>query len=229
MTATRGRPRKFDRDAALDVAMKIFWQKGFTAASLADLCGGMGISSPSLYAAFGSKEELYEEALQHYAVTTGPPLWAMMERAPRAREAIEGLLMNSAAAFPASEKPAGCMATLSTVGEEGEARLGAIVAKMNADTLALVEARLAKAVTEGDVPATIDVKTLARFYRGVQQGMAVQARNGANRRQLEAFASAAMAAWPSLIQMHVTRPVKRRPSHKRVKRCDLSPNKVHHG
>jgi AcrR family transcriptional regulator len=206
MTAARGRPRKFDRDAALHAAMEIFWQKGFTAASMADLCGAMGISSPSLYAAFGSKEQLYEEALRHFAVTTGPPLWAIMDEAPQAREAIEGLLIGSAAAFPATERPAGCMATLSTVGEEGQTRLGAIVAEMNANTLALVEARLARAVTEGDVPATIDVKTIARFYRGVQQGMAVQARNGANRTQLEAFARAAMAAWPCLIQMQVTPP-----------------------
>ena len=200
MSATRGRPRGFNRCVALRAAMNIFWQKGFSAASMADLCGAMAINSPSLYAAFGSKEELYEEALRHYAMTTGSPIWTIIEPAKRAREAIEGLLMNSAAAYATSGKPRGCMVTLSTVGNEGQPRLGSIVAEMNATMLAMIEARLAKASEEGEIPASIDVKAIARLYRGVQQGMAVQARNGATREELESFARAALAGWPALMK-----------------------------
>ena len=64
-----GRPREFDRDVALQEAMLVFWRKGFLATSMNDLCDAMGIRSPSLYAAFGSKEALYIEAVGHYAKT----------------------------------------------------------------------------------------------------------------------------------------------------------------
>jgi AcrR family transcriptional regulator len=70
--AVIGRPRGFDRDAALEAAMFLFWRKGFAATSMSDLCDAMGISSPSLYAAFGSKEALYLEAVEHYVRTQGP-------------------------------------------------------------------------------------------------------------------------------------------------------------
>src|SRR6202035_3596322 len=70
-----GRPRGFDRDAALEAAMVLFWRKGFAAASMNDLCDAMSIRSPSLYAAFGSKEALYLEAVERYVRTIGPPIW----------------------------------------------------------------------------------------------------------------------------------------------------------
>jgi len=70
MTA-RGRPRNFDKDAALERAMELFWIKGYEGASMTDLTSAMGIASPSLYAAFGSKEELFRRAVQHYGATEG--------------------------------------------------------------------------------------------------------------------------------------------------------------
>jgi AcrR family transcriptional regulator len=196
--AARGRPRGFDRDAALAAATRLFWRKGFTATSMAELCRAMGIGSPSLYAAFGSKEALYAEAVAHYGATHGPPIWRPVAEAATAREAIEGFLMASADAFPAEGKPGGCMVMLSAVGEEGCAPLGRVVAAARAEALARLEARLARAVEEGELPARVDVATIARFYLGVQQGMAIQARDGATRAQLEAVAAAAMGAWEGL-------------------------------
>ncbi len=76
--APRGRPRAFDRDAALDAATEMFWRRGFSATSMADLCEAMGISAPSLYAAFGSKEDLYEAALKHYSETSSPLIWGRL-------------------------------------------------------------------------------------------------------------------------------------------------------
>lgn len=198
--AERGRPRSFDRDAALAAATRLFWRKGFTATSISDLCKAMGIGSPSLYAAFKSKEALYAEAIQHYEATYGPPIAAPFEAAGTARAAIEGFLMASAATLPASDRPGGCMVTLSAVGGEGCAGLGTAVAEVRAVGLKRIEARLARAVEEGELPATVDKRAIARFYLGVQQGMSVQARDGATREDLEAVARAAMAAWGPLAQ-----------------------------
>src|SRR3978361_2482525 len=90
---TIGRPREFDRDAALEAAMRLFWRKGFAAASMNDLCDAMGIRSPSLYAAFGSKEALYLEAVEHYVQTIGPPVWDKLAEGTTARAGVEKLLL----------------------------------------------------------------------------------------------------------------------------------------
>src|SRR5688500_16245789 len=122
--AGRGRPRSFDRDTALAAAMKLFWRKGYTATSIADLCEAMGIGSPSLYAAFKSKEALYAEALAYYDDNHSHLIFAPFEAGETAREAIEAFLMASAATLPGGDRPGGCMLTLSTVGDEGGTCLG---------------------------------------------------------------------------------------------------------
>src|SRR5215218_9208155 len=83
----RGRPRSFDRDAALEQAVRLFWRKGFEATSMADLTAAMGIGAPSLYAAFGSKEALYAEALSYYQERFGTLAWGRFESAATARDA----------------------------------------------------------------------------------------------------------------------------------------------
>ena len=108
-----GRPREFDREEALGAAMRLFWQKGFQSASITDLCDTMSIRSPSLYAAYGSKEALYLEALDLYAVTVGAAFWNRMDGAESARAGVESVLMAAAEMLPASaDGPAGCMMML---------------------------------------------------------------------------------------------------------------------
>src|SRR3954465_6901479 len=99
---SRGRPRAFDREAALAQATRLFWEKGFEATSITDLTEAMGIGSPSLYAAFGSKEALYAEALNYYQETNEALVWAGFRAAPTAREAVKALLMDSAAVLTGS-------------------------------------------------------------------------------------------------------------------------------
>lgn len=196
--AARGRPRGFDRDAALQAAMELFWRKGFSATSMADLCGAMGINAPSLYAAFGSKEGLYEAALQHYSEAATPLIWGAFETAPTARDSIAGLLMASAANLPGTDRPPGCMITLATAGQEGCARLGDLVARARADGEVLIAARLRRAVAEGELRPSTDIAALAAFYACVQHGMSIEARDGADRQKLEAIARCALSAWPML-------------------------------
>jgi AcrR family transcriptional regulator len=195
--AAIGRPRGFDRDAALEAAMLLFWRKGFAATSMSDLCDAMGISSPSLYAAFGSKEALYLEAVEYYARTIGPPVWDKLAEGATARAGIENLLIAWTESLPKSRAtPAGCMALLAAVGDEWPATIVRVVKKVRLEMLGTLRSRLETAVAKGELPASTDIDGLSRFYLSVFQGMAVQAKDGATSTELRAVAAAAMAAWP---------------------------------
>jgi AcrR family transcriptional regulator len=195
--AVIGRPRGFDRDAALEAAMFLFWRKGFEAASMNDLCDAMGVRSPSLYAAFGSKEALYLEAVEHYVRTQGPPVWDRLAEGATARAGIEKFLIAGTEHLPKSRAiPAGCMAVLAAVSDEWPAAIARVVRKVRVEMLGRLRARLERAVATGELPASTDVDGLSRFYLSVFQGMAIQARDGAASAELRAVAAAAMAAWP---------------------------------
>lgn len=194
---SRGRPRAFDRSAALAEAMRLFWRKGYEATSLADLREAMGINAPSLYAAFGSKEALYAESLQHYGETYKSLVWGRFSVATTAREAVESFLRDSAAALTGcvEDIPRGCMVTLSSVGSEGHMELGKMVAAARATTLQRLRDRFEIAMTAGEIPRSIDLHALARFVQTVQYGMSVLARDGATRDELEAVAETTMLGW----------------------------------
>jgi AcrR family transcriptional regulator len=195
--AVIGRPRGFDRDAALEAAMFLFWRKGFAATSMSDLCDAMGISSPSLYAAFGSKEALYLEAVEYYAQTIGPPVWDKLAEGATARAGIENLLIAWTESLPKSRAtPAGCMASLAAVSDEWPTAIVRVVRKVRLEMRGMLRSRLENAVAKGELPASTDIDGLSRFYLSVFQGMAIQARDGATQAELRAVAAAAMAAWP---------------------------------
>ncbi|AMB46589.1 TetR/AcrR family transcriptional regulator [Methylobacterium sp. AMS5] len=198
----RGRPRAFDREAALTQAMHVFWRKGFAATAISELTAAMGIGSPSLYAAFGSKEGLYTEALRHYRERYEAHVWDNFAAAPTARGAVEALLMDTAAALTqvcAPEGPRGCMVMLSAVGGEGHADLGASVRAARALGFQRVVARLSRAAAEGEFGAPVDIPALARFVMTVQGGLSLQARDGASRAELEAIARLTMAGWDARV------------------------------
>ncbi|WP_102961250.1 TetR/AcrR family transcriptional regulator [Mangrovicella endophytica] len=193
----RGRPRAFDREAALAEATRLFWAKGYEATSIAELTQAMGIGGPSLYAAFGSKEALYVEALRHYSDSNAALVWTSFERAETARDAVRGFLMDSAAALGGGEAhPArGCMVTLSSVGSEGHEELGRLVCEARGVTLERLKARLAAGVDAGEIAATTDIHALARFVQTVQNGMSILARDGARCDELRSVAEVAMLTW----------------------------------
>lgn len=197
--AERGRPRAFDREKALSQAMMLFWEKGFQGASMSELTATMGINSPSLYAAFGSKDGLYREAMALYEDGDGVELGREIAQAPTAKAAVEAYLMRSAALFTRPGKPAGCMVVLSVVHGAGTSpQTSDALRDARAQAQALIEARLRRAAAAGELPQTCDPATLASFYVTVQQGMSIQARDRATRPELEAIAQAAMAAWEGL-------------------------------
>jgi AcrR family transcriptional regulator len=192
-----GRPRGFDRDAALEAAMFLFWRKGFAATSMNDLCDAMGVGSPSLYAAFGSKEALYLEAIEHYVRTLGPAVWDKLAEGENARAGIENLLIAATESLPKSRAtPAGCMAVLAAVSDEWPAAIARVAKKVRLDMLGMLRSRLETAVAKGELDASTEIDGLSRFYLSIFQGMAIQARDGATQAELRAVAAAALAAWP---------------------------------
>lgn len=197
--ADRGRPRKFDRTAALQRAMEVFWAKGFAGASMTDLTAAMGINSPSLYAAFGSKEQLFREAVDLYRGTEGQRVWKDVDALPTARATVEAILMRTAESFTRPDKPTGCLVVLGAVvgGDAGEA-VGRVLCERRRGNHETLTRRLERAVAEGELPQGIDCGAIATFYLTVQQGMSLQARDGATRETLTAVARSAMAAWPAL-------------------------------
>jgi AcrR family transcriptional regulator len=192
-----GRPREFDRAQALEAAMLLFWRKGFAAASMNDLCDAMGVRSPSLYAAFGSKEALYLEAVGRYVEIFGPPVWDKLAEGATARAGVENLLLTATETLPKSGAiPAGCMATLAAISDEWPAGIADVVRKIRVEMLDMLRSRLEAGVANGELPTT-DIEGLARFYLAIYQGMVVQARDGAAAAELKGVVAAALSAWPS--------------------------------
>jgi AcrR family transcriptional regulator len=197
--ATRGRPRTFDRDAALTTATELFWKKGYEVTSIAELCDSIGIEPPSLYAAFGSKENLYSECLDYYQQTIAPLIWDGLDKAPTAKDGFAAVLHGTAKVLPSTIRASGCMVTLSAAGENGDTALGKKIKAARGAGLKRFEARLRRGIADGDVPRRVNVKAIARFFLDLQQGMAVQARDGASTRTLKEIASLAMKAWSVLV------------------------------
>ncbi|MFF3315662.1 TetR/AcrR family transcriptional regulator [Streptomyces sp. NPDC003035] len=195
-TKPRGRPRSFDRLTALEQATMAFWEHGYETTSVSDLTRAMGISAPSLYAAFGDKKALFEEVVEAYAVSYGAYGGRAFAQEPTARGALGRMLREAAEVFTDPSHPRGCLmisaATNCSTPEVEEA----LRARRN-DNLASFEARIQRDVDAGELPAGTDAGALARLYGAVLQGMSQQARDGATRTELEAVAEAAMSAWPS--------------------------------
>ena len=194
---TRGRPRAFDRSIALSQATRVFWQKGYEATSMNDLTQAMGIGAPSLYAAFGSKEQLYAESLRHYAQSYEAYVWGRFHAAKTAREAVKSFLLDSAATLTGCviDIPRGCMVALASVGREGHRELSELVRSARAVTLERLKKRLEQAVADGEIPPSVDIHALARFVQTVQNGMSILARDGAVRAELEGVAEVSMHGW----------------------------------
>jgi AcrR family transcriptional regulator len=195
----RGRPRQFNRQEALRCAMELFWAKGYGGTSLADLTAAMGINPPSLYAAFGSKEELFSEAVELYERSEGPEIWEALTTEPTARAAFGAYLRRTAHSFTRSDKPAGCLIVLGALnGSDASPEACAVLRRHRAGNLAGLRERLERGIAEGELPAGLDCQAVASFYATVQQGMSIQARDGAAVGTLLAVAEGAMAAWDRL-------------------------------
>ncbi len=192
-----GRPLSFDREAALHEAMLLFWRHGYEATSLSDLTSAMGVTPPSIYAAFGDKKQLFLEAIGRYlngSITSE----SIIKEATNAREAAWGLLCASATGFTGADSPSGCLLASSAIScspaaADVQGELAAIRRKIEAR----LKAKISHAIKVGELPAKADAGALAGHVMAVIQGMSTLARDGATRKKLMRVAEIAMLAWPT--------------------------------
>jgi AcrR family transcriptional regulator len=176
-----GRPRAFDPDVALDRALEVFWRQGYEGTALSDLTAAMGINKPSLYAAFGNKEELFAAVVGRYVSGPGAYAGEALEQ-PRARDAIERLVYGAVDLTTRPQTP-GCLvvACVQACGPEAEpARRHAVACRKASETA--LRRRLERARDEGDLAG--DPADVARFVITVTDGIAVQAAGGTTRDEL---------------------------------------------
>ncbi len=191
-----GRPRAFDLDQALDCALRVFWRKGYEGTTLPDLTKAMGINRPSLYAAFGNKEELFRKALDRYA--EGPAAFVREALGkPTAREVVERYLTGAAELLTDPSSPCGCLAVQGALacGETADPIRRELIARRTATETAIRE-RLESAKCSGDLPEDSNPADLARLVATVSQGMAVQAASGASRDDLRRIVRMVLRSWP---------------------------------
>ncbi len=197
----RGRPLSFDRDAALEQAMLLFWQYGFEATSISDLTQVMGITAPSLYAAFGDKRQLFMETIERYIDSRGCRTEEIFATAPTAKIALDLFLHENAIRLTQPASPHGCMiVTAATNCSEESACVQQELAEKRNFVKQAIQARLQRGIDEGDVAANTDTDKLAKFYCTIINGMTIQARDGATTEDLLSIGKTAMDVWPSRCQ-----------------------------
>ncbi|MFK3736315.1 TetR/AcrR family transcriptional regulator [Massilia sp. TN1-12] len=191
-----GRHREFDVDEALDAVVDVFWSKGYEGASYTDLTRAAGVERPGLYAAFGNKEAMFRLALDRYYQRYLSYFPEALEQ-PTSRRVVDRILRGAAELHTRYPERRGCLGVLgAVVGSDDTVPVQqTLIAARAAGESALV-ARLERARQEGDLPDDAHCAALAAFVMTMLSGMAVEARNGADRATLDAVAEQALSTWP---------------------------------
>ena len=190
-----GRPWSFDRELALEAAMLLFWERGYPSVTIADLTGAMGIRPASLYAAFGSKADLYRSARARY-FGREEPRWDVPAHGPL-RTALPDFLDMAIRVVTRPGRPRGCMIVSGFIEYAPDecdlaVETRAIRDRVRADLLKLLEAGR----ESGELAPDADPASLARYFATVAEGLSIQARDGASVEDLQAVARAALRALP---------------------------------
>jgi AcrR family transcriptional regulator len=192
-----GRPREFDRDEALAKARDAFWDRGYEGTSMADLVSALGIASARIYAAFGSKEELFREAVELYEAGAGGFATRALAEEPTARAALERLFREAIDLYARPGKGRGCMvvsaATNCTTGNDAVMRW--LVERRRARTRSIVD-RLRRAVKDGELDPGTDVVALGDYFVTLLHGLSVQARDGVPKKRLLRVIATVLLALP---------------------------------
>lgn len=191
-----GRPLSFNRHLALEQAMLVFWRHGYETTSIIDLTAAMGISTPSLYGAFGDKRRLFLEAIQLYAGNRDAMADAI-DAAPTARDAARDMLEGAVVGYTGETTPKGCLLASATAsGSAASSDVQRAVADIRSFFMERLRHRIDRDVSAGVLPGTTDAHALAGLVITMMQGLSVLARDGIGRASLRAIAITALQAWP---------------------------------
>ena len=193
----RGRPRGFDRDEALDRAMRLFWERGYEATSVSELTEAMDITPPTLYTFFGDKRRLFLEAVDRYQ--SGPGCFGAqaLTEEPTAERAIRRLLMEAVARFANPKGPKGCLVVLGATNcaDESKDIFAALADRRRAAEYA-VRKRIIAAQAAGELAEGTDVGALTGMVTATLFGLAIKARDGASPASLRNVVHQMMRSWP---------------------------------
>lgn len=191
----RGRPRSFDREAALDRAIRLFWRKGYEATSVRDLSADLGIGAPSLYNTFGDKQTLFTEAVDVYDRVYGGFIEAAIREEPTASRAMRRILTEAPARYTRHGMPNGCLVASGDSGTEDEA-IRAVLRQRRDDKTSMLREKIDADIVAGCLPAGTDANGLASYVMTVLRGMDQRARDNATRRDLAGIARIASRVLP---------------------------------
>lgn len=193
------RPRTFEQADVLDRAMDVFCRHGYEGATMAELTAAMGLTPPSIYAAFGNKRGLFDAVLDRYSICEKEHRDQVLS-APTAREVVERFLHGAAEAFPKIGGPPGYILIQAglAVGSENADIPEALARRRQANELSLRD-RFELAKVNGDLPAGTDVAGLASYVTAVFDGLAIKASGGASASVLRKIADHAMANWQAQV------------------------------
>lgn len=194
--ARTGRPRKFDRDIALEAAMNIFWAKGFESTSLADLRDTLNLSSASFYAAFGSKKELFEECLSLYTQTCGEVTSYLDNDSVRPREAMQNMLNHLIEVQTSSTSPLGCMAVLSGLNCcDDNKDVEELTYQVRNKTTEAILRCVIRAIGKGELPEDINADAYALMIDSFVKGISIKAKDGYKKKQLQEAVGLLLSNW----------------------------------
>ncbi|MGH8609582.1 MAG: TetR/AcrR family transcriptional regulator [Gammaproteobacteria bacterium] len=189
------RPREFDSDEALKIALLLFWEKGYEGTSLNDLTEAMGITRPSIYACYGNKEGLFRAALDRYESCYLAFVKSALNE-PTARGMVEKLLHGYADVITMDDRPHGCLGTNGAVACSKESEdVRQELVKRRARNEGILRDCLARAKKRGELSRAAEPDTLAKYVMTVAQGLSVQAKAGATRKALHKVVAVAIGAF----------------------------------
>lgn len=178
LRATRGRPREFDREEALHKALKLFWEQGYMQTTMIQLCQAMGIKSPSLYCAFGSKADLFLEALVYYRQLYWHEAFQEFMQTPDLYEATRKLFMETARILLSPDAPCGCLTVFSALTlPSHESKILETIKHMRAETKKMFRNRLIQAIKNGQIEPDCNVPAIAGALTNFFEGLTLQARD----------------------------------------------------
>jgi AcrR family transcriptional regulator len=179
-----GRPITFDKEAALEAAMLLFWERGYEGTSMADLTQAMGLNPSSIYAAFGDKHALFQLAVERYmekrAIYAGKAL-----EEPTLEKFIRAIFSNTVAFLTTPGHPPSCMTLVASVGcgvDAAPAR--ELMTEIRKQNEAAIRERLLKARKSGELPKGINVNDYTRYLSSILAGLSIQAANGSTKDEL---------------------------------------------
>jgi AcrR family transcriptional regulator len=199
MSTTRGRPRLYDTDQVLDAATRIFWARGYEGTSINELVDVTGLNKPSLYAAFGDKEALYNAVVERYAIALENRQRELLDTESDIWRALEVLLRSSASSLCNPSLPGGCL-IVTGLADCGTPNLPdsteAILHQAMCRTETVIMDRLKRARREKQIPSKLPIPAFAGAISTWMAGMAIRTKSGADRAALDQAIDALVSMWP---------------------------------